>query len=58
VVNGARKVTTTIGNVAPGAHSLKVWLLEPGTVIHRLVVDLGGVKESYLGPPENVKVGF
>ena len=58
VVNGARKVTTNIGNVAPGAHSLKVWLLEPGTVIHRLVVDLGGVKESYLGPPESVKVGF
>jgi hypothetical protein len=58
VVNGARKVTTNIGNVSSGAHSLKVWLLEPGTVIHRLVVDLAGVKESYLGPPESVKVGF
>jgi hypothetical protein len=58
VINGARKVTTDIGKVSQGAHSLKVWLLEPGTVIHRLVVDLGGVKDSYLGPPESGKVGL
>jgi len=58
VVNGARVVKTEIGRVDPGPHKLKVWLLEPGTVLHRLVVDLGGVRESYLGPPESTKVGF
>lgn len=58
VVNGARVVTTNIGKVDPGKHELSLWLLEPGTVVHRLVVDLGGVKSSYLGPPESTKVGF
>lgn len=58
VINGARVVKTDLGKVDAGSHKLRVWLLEPGTVIHRLVVDLGGVKDSYLGPPESVKVGF
>ncbi|KAJ4289067.1 hypothetical protein N0V90_011409 [Kalmusia sp. IMI 367209] len=58
VINGARVVKTDIGKVDKGAHKLKLWLLEPGTVVHRLVVDLGGVKDSYLGPPESSKVGY
>jgi hypothetical protein len=58
VINGARVVKVDIGKLEKGAHELKVWLLEPGTVIHRLVVDLGGVSNSYLGPPESSKVGF
>ncbi|KAF2727520.1 hypothetical protein EJ04DRAFT_594735 [Polyplosphaeria fusca] len=58
VISGAKVVSTNIGKVEPGKHELSVWLLEPGTVIHRLVVDLGGVKSSYLGPPESTKVGF
>jgi len=58
VVNGARVVTTNVGKVDPGVHELSLWVLEPGTVVHRVVVDLGGVKASYLGPPESGKVGF
>ncbi|KAF2450942.1 glycoside hydrolase family 115 protein [Karstenula rhodostoma CBS 690.94] len=58
VINGARVVKVDLGKVEKGAHKLRVWLLEPGTVIHRLVIDLGAVKESYLGPPESAKVGF
>jgi hypothetical protein len=58
VVNGARVVSTSIGKIEPGKHELSLWLLEPGTVVQRLVIDLGGVKSSYLGPPESIKVGF
>lgn len=57
VVNGARIVSTNLGKVEKGAHKLNLWLLEPGTVVHRLVVDLGGVKSSYLGGPESKRVG-
>ncbi|KAF1993415.1 glycoside hydrolase family 115 protein [Amniculicola lignicola CBS 123094] len=57
VVNGARVVSATLGKVDPGVHELSLWLLEPGTTVHRLVVDLGGVKSSYLGGWESGRVG-
>jgi len=39
-----------------GKHILKYWLLSPGVVLQKLVMDLGGVKQSYLGPPETKMV--
>lgn len=57
VVNGGRVVKTEVGRVEAGTHEVRVWMLEPGTVLQRLVVDLGGVRDSYLGPPESVRVG-
>ena len=39
----------------PGAHVLKVWLVDPGLVLQRLVVDRGDAGPDYLGPPESFR---
>ncbi|OHE92971.1 hypothetical protein CORC01_11694 [Colletotrichum orchidophilum] len=45
--------SSTVVNLSNGSHILDLWLLEPGVVIQRLVIDLGGFKQSSLGPPES-----
>ncbi|KAF3906313.1 hypothetical protein ABW20_dc0103378 [Dactylellina cionopaga] len=49
-------VSITGVSIPSGAHTLSLWLLEPGVVVQRIVVDLGGYKSSSLGPPESKAV--
>lgn len=45
--------SSSVHKLTPGEHELKIRFLDQGIVLQRLIVDLGGLKDSYLGPPES-----
>src|SRR6266568_1603468 len=55
VKDSVRKVRSTHLLAKSSYHTLKVWMVDPGVVLQKLVVNLGGVKPSYLGPPESYR---
>lgn len=56
VADAAWRSTTMFDYLAPGVHTLRVWELELGVVLQKIVIDFGGVRPSYLGPPESYRV--
>jgi hypothetical protein len=55
VMRNASIDITTHSIAAAGKHILKIWMVDPGVVIDKIVIDFGGAKESYFGPPETLK---
>jgi hypothetical protein len=53
VKDNVRTVVSTHSPGGSGYHVLKYWMVDPGVVLEKIVVDLGGLKPSYLGPPES-----
>jgi hypothetical protein len=43
---------TRFADIAPGRHVLRLWAVDPGLDVQRLVVTRGRLPDSYLGPPE------
>jgi hypothetical protein len=52
VARNAAISTTNHTIEKPGRHTVKLWMVDPGVVVDKMVIDLGGVKPSQLGPPE------
>lgn len=40
----------------PGLHVLKIRGIDPGVVLQKIVIDFGGAKPCYLGPPESINI--
>ena len=55
VKDSVRKVKSTHTVSGTGNHTLKIWMVDPALVLEKVVVNLGGVKPSYLGPPESYR---
>jgi hypothetical protein len=53
VANNIKKLQTTHLINKAGTHILKYWLVNAGVVLQKVVIDSGGLKDSYLGPPEH-----
>jgi hypothetical protein len=56
VSDGVRRVETRVVVGQPGYHTLKIWMVDPGVVLERIVVSQGAVHPSYLGPPESFRI--
>ena len=52
VKDGVRVVESTHTLDQPGYHTLKVRMIDAGIVLQKLLLDFGGLRPSYLGPPE------
>lgn len=55
VMNNARYVTSVHNIEKEGVHTLSVWMTDPGLVVEKIIVDTGGLRPSYLGPPESYR---
>jgi hypothetical protein len=69
VADSVRRVSSMHSLGAPGRHTLKFWLVDPGVVLERIIIDTApvnptaqpqrgprpapGVRPSHLGPPES-----
>jgi hypothetical protein len=55
VLSNLRRLSTTVKIAAPGQHTLSVWMVDPGVVLDKLVLDFTPRKDTCLGPPESYR---
>jgi hypothetical protein len=58
VVNSSTVGASTHEIKTAGRHVLKIYAVDPGVVLDKIVLDLGGLRPSYLGPMETRASGF
>ena len=58
VKDNCRKIKSSHTLDKPGYHTLKIWMVDPAVALQKIVVNTGGVRPSYLGPPESFHNGI
>ena len=53
VKDSVRKVKSRHTISQPGYHTFKVWMVDAGVALQKIVVDAGGLRPNYLRPPES-----
>jgi len=53
VSDNIKKMVSQHHITKPGRHILKYWMVNPAVVLQKIVINAGGEKQSYLGPPES-----
>jgi len=57
VIRNSAIDTTRVYFDRPGRHKLRIYSKDPGMIIQRLIIDTGGLRDSYLGPNPTRVVG-
>lgn len=58
VENDGRCIRSSHLVATAGYHTLKVWMVDPAVVLEKIIVNTGGVRPSYLRPPESFHQGI
>lgn len=53
VINGIEKCTTTVVIPSAGYHTIRLYMVDAGVAIDRIVINTGGEADSNQGPPES-----
>jgi hypothetical protein len=56
VRNNCHRIKSKHQLTRAGYHTLKIWMIDPGVVLQKILVDTGGLQRSYLGPAESLHV--
>ncbi|PTX91573.1 glycosyl hydrolase 115 family protein [Opitutus sp. ER46] len=55
VADNARRSTTRHTLAAPGEHTIRIWMVDPGLVLQRVVLHRTPLPPTYLGPVESLR---
>ena len=56
VANNLTKVIDSIELPEAGQHQLKIWAIDSGVVLQKILIRKGEIGDSYLGPPESLRL--
>ena len=51
VKDNAITINSSLNITSPGVHTLKIWMVDPGIVLQKIIIHDGNLPKSYFGPP-------